>query len=84
MLYFVSIAAVVAMTSVILVFQLGQPRIWMSMARDGLHLQGRTENGRVVLIAIESDHAKRLIGKLIAVKYTEALPHSLRGELVLQ
>jgi tRNA-2-methylthio-N6-dimethylallyladenosine synthase len=55
-----------------------------SMARDGLHLQGRTENGRVVLIAIESDHAKRLIGKLIAVKYTEALPHSLRGELVLQ
>jgi len=55
-----------------------------SMARDGLHLQGRTENGRVVLIAIESEHAKRLIGKLTAVKYTEALPHSLRGELVLQ
>jgi tRNA-2-methylthio-N6-dimethylallyladenosine synthase len=55
-----------------------------SMARDGLHLQGRTENGRVVLIAIESEHAKRLIGKLIAVTYTEALPHSLRGELVLQ
>jgi tRNA-2-methylthio-N6-dimethylallyladenosine synthase len=55
-----------------------------SMARDGQHLQGRTENGRVVLIAIESDHAKRLIGKLTAVKYTEALPHSLRGELVLQ
>jgi tRNA-2-methylthio-N6-dimethylallyladenosine synthase len=55
-----------------------------SMARDGKHLQGRTENGRVVLIAIESDHAKRLIGKLTAVKYTEALPHSLRGELVLQ
>ncbi len=55
-----------------------------SMARDGLHLQGRTENGRVVLIAIESEHTKRLIGKLIAVTYTEALPHSLRGELVLQ
>jgi tRNA-2-methylthio-N6-dimethylallyladenosine synthase len=55
-----------------------------SMARDGLHLQGRTENGRVVLIAIESEHAKRLIGKLITVKYTGALPHSLRGELVLQ
>jgi tRNA-2-methylthio-N6-dimethylallyladenosine synthase len=55
-----------------------------SMARDGLHLQGRTENGRVVLIAIESEHAKRLIGKLIGVTYTEALPHSLRGELVLQ
>src|SRR5687768_11166002 len=32
----VSIAAVVAMTSVLLVFQMGQPRIWMSMSRDGL------------------------------------------------
>ncbi len=36
MLYVVSVAAVVAMTSVLLVFQLGQPRIWMSMSRDGL------------------------------------------------
>lgn len=36
MLYAVSIAAVVAMTSVILVFQMGQPRVWMSMSRDGL------------------------------------------------
>ncbi|MBS1655519.1 MAG: amino acid permease [Bacteroidetes bacterium] len=33
---FVAIAAVVAMTSVLLVFQMGQPRIWMSMSRDGL------------------------------------------------
>ena len=55
-----------------------------SMARDGQHLQGRTENGRVVLITIENEQAKRMIGQLIAVKFTEALPHSLRGELVLQ
>lgn len=32
----ISVAAVAAMTSVILVFQMGQPRIWMSMSRDGL------------------------------------------------
>ncbi len=32
----VSASAIVAITSVFLVFQLGQPRIWMSMARDGL------------------------------------------------
>lgn len=32
----VSISAVVATTSVMLVFQIGQPRIWMSMSRDGL------------------------------------------------
>lgn len=34
--FLVSISAVVAMTSVLLVFQMGQPRIWMSMSRDGL------------------------------------------------
>ena len=32
----IAIGAVVAMTSVLLVFQLGQPRIFFSMARDGL------------------------------------------------
>lgn len=34
--FFISVSAVVAATSVLLVFQLGQPRIWMSMSRDGL------------------------------------------------
>ena len=34
--YAISISAVVATTSVLLVFQIGQPRIWMSMSRDGL------------------------------------------------
>ncbi|MFM7596127.1 MAG: amino acid permease [Flavobacteriales bacterium] len=32
----ISVSAVVAMASVLLVFQMGQPRIWMSMSRDGL------------------------------------------------
>ncbi len=32
----ISISAVIAMASVLLVFQMGQPRIWMSMSRDGL------------------------------------------------
>ena len=36
MQFLVSLAAVIAMTSVLLVFQMGQPRIWMSMSRDGL------------------------------------------------
>lgn len=34
--YIISVSAVIAATSVILVFQIGQPRIWMSMSRDGL------------------------------------------------
>jgi len=36
MQFFVAVIAVVAMTSVLLVFQMGQPRMWMSMSRDGL------------------------------------------------
>lgn len=32
----ISVSAVVATTSVLVVFQIGQPRIWMSMSRDGL------------------------------------------------
>lgn len=32
----VSVTAIIAITTVLLVFQMGQPRIWMSMSRDGL------------------------------------------------
>ncbi|MEI9945273.1 MAG: amino acid permease [Chitinophagaceae bacterium] len=32
----IAVSAIVATASVLLVFQLGQPRIWMSMSRDGL------------------------------------------------
>ncbi len=32
----IAVSAVVAMSSVLLVFQMGQPRIWMAMSRDGL------------------------------------------------
>lgn len=34
--YVISFSAVIATASVLLVFQMGQPRIWMSMSRDGL------------------------------------------------
>jgi amino acid transporter len=32
----IAISAIVALSTVLLVFQLGQPRIWMAMSRDGL------------------------------------------------
>ncbi|GHA78633.1 amino acid permease [Pontibacter akesuensis] len=32
----VAVSAIIAMASVLLVFQYGQPRIWMAMSRDGL------------------------------------------------
>ena len=34
--FIISLSAIIAMASVLLVFQIGQPRIWMSMSRDGL------------------------------------------------
>lgn len=32
----ISVSSVIAITSALLVYQLGQPRIWMTMSRDGL------------------------------------------------
>ena len=47
--------------------------------KDPGHLQGRTENNRVVNFAsLNTD----LIGSFIPVKITEALPNSLRGQLL--
>jgi len=55
------------------------------MAKDGLRLQGRTENNRVVNIDIPAKKvAARLIGKMLPVLFTGALAHSLKGELILQ
>lgn len=47
--------------------------------RDENQLAGRTENNRVV----NFDAPKELIGQFVQVRITEALPNSLRGELVL-
>lgn len=47
--------------------------------KDPGQLQGRTENNRVVNF---SSDQQALTGQIIQVKITEALPNSLRGELV--
>ncbi|WP_455203518.1 tRNA (N6-isopentenyl adenosine(37)-C2)-methylthiotransferase MiaB, partial [Kaarinaea lacus] len=47
--------------------------------KDPQQLCGRTENNRVV----NFDGHQRLIGSFIDVRITEALPNSLRGEVVL-
>ena len=46
--------------------------------KDQSQISGRTENNRVV--NFDGDHA--LIGQFVDVKITEALPNSLRGEMV--
>jgi APA family basic amino acid/polyamine antiporter len=56
----ISISAIIAMAGVLLVFQIGQPRIWMSMSRDGLlpkifsklHIKYRTPAFATVLTGL--------------------------------
>ena len=48
--------------------------------KDPAELAGRTENNRVVNFA----GAPRLVGRLVDLRITAALPHSLRGELPIR
>jgi tRNA-2-methylthio-N6-dimethylallyladenosine synthase len=47
--------------------------------RDEAELMGRTENNRIVNFR----GPERLIGRMIDVRVTQALPHSLRGEVAV-
>jgi tRNA-2-methylthio-N6-dimethylallyladenosine synthase len=47
--------------------------------KDGNELMGRTENNRIVNFAAPA----RLVGQFIDVTITRAMPHSLRGEVVV-
>ena len=49
--------------------------------KDASELMGRTENNRVVNFPGGPDPA-RLVGRLLDVEITQALPHSLRGSAV--
>ena len=51
--------------------------------KDAGELSGRTENNRVVNFAIGGPGATRQIGQFIDIRITKALPHSLRGEVVV-
>ncbi|MBP8821742.1 MAG: TRAM domain-containing protein, partial [Brachymonas sp.] len=49
--------------------------------KDPHELMGRTECNRIVNFAA-SGGPERLIGQMQEVRITEALPHSLRGEML--
>jgi tRNA-2-methylthio-N6-dimethylallyladenosine synthase len=51
--------------------------------RNGRELMGRTECNRVVNFD-GGPHAARLVGRMLEVRITEALPHSLRGTPLLE
>ncbi len=50
--------------------------------KDAFELMGRTENNRIVNFP-DGARAGNLIGEMLDVRITQALPHSLRGELRL-
>ena len=47
--------------------------------KDAAELMGRTECNRIVNFAGPA----RLVGQMVTVRITEALPHSLRGEVLV-
>ncbi|MEW6098198.1 MAG: tRNA (N6-isopentenyl adenosine(37)-C2)-methylthiotransferase MiaB [Pseudomonadota bacterium] len=51
--------------------------------KDASELMGRTECNRIVNFP-GGPHAQRLVGQMIDVRITQALPHSLRGEVVIR
>jgi tRNA-2-methylthio-N6-dimethylallyladenosine synthase len=51
--------------------------------KDAAELMGRTECNRIVNFP-GGPHAARLVGRMIDVTITQALPHSLRGEVLVR
>jgi tRNA-2-methylthio-N6-dimethylallyladenosine synthase len=52
------------------------------IAKDGINLQGRTENNRVIHIPAAISEMDFLIGTMMDIRITEVLAHTLRGERV--
>jgi tRNA-2-methylthio-N6-dimethylallyladenosine synthase len=52
------------------------------IAKDGINLQGRTENNRVIHIPADIEEMDSLIGTMMDIRITEVLAHTLRGERV--
>jgi tRNA-2-methylthio-N6-dimethylallyladenosine synthase len=50
------------------------------MAKDRVHLQGRTENNRVVNIAAMKNEIPARIGEMAEIHITEVLKYTLKGE----
>ena len=51
-------------------------------AKDGVNLQGRAENNRVVHFAVPGSEIESLTGQMVDIQITEVLNYTLRGEMV--
>jgi tRNA-2-methylthio-N6-dimethylallyladenosine synthase len=52
------------------------------LAKDGVNLQGRSANNRVIHIPVPDQNMDEWIGKMVNVEITEVLNYTLRGELL--
>ena len=52
--------------------------------KDAMELAGRTDNNRIVNFVGDAGQNSRLIHRFVDVRITSALPHSLRGEILLR
>ena len=51
-------------------------------AKDGINLQGRCANNRVIHFTAEEQDVETLIGSMVDIEVTEVLNYTLRGELI--
>ncbi|MBT8535544.1 tRNA (N6-isopentenyl adenosine(37)-C2)-methylthiotransferase MiaB [Polynucleobacter paneuropaeus] len=52
------------------------------LAKDGVNLQGRSANNRIIHLEVPDQNSDNWIGKMIDVKISEVLNYTLRGELI--
>ena len=52
------------------------------LAKDGVNLQGRAANNRVIHFAAPDQDIELLIGQMVDIRITEVLNYTLRGDLI--
>lgn len=52
------------------------------LAKDGVNLQGRCANNRVIHFTADEQDIESLIGSMVDIEVTEVLNYTLRGELI--
>ena len=52
------------------------------LAKDGMNLQGRAANNRVIHFTAPAEDIETLIGQMVDIRITEVLNYTLRGDLI--
>ena len=52
------------------------------LAKDGVNLQGRAANNRVIHFTAPAEDIETLIGQIVDIRITEVLNYTLRGDLI--